>query len=157
MATQYEFDVTYDSDSIRAAKRTVFTRAVGWQSLVVFVVSVIGTSSIIYLGQLSSIEGYVLLCVPMLLILSYVYFYWSMSRRMVRSLVGTYRFRLDDEEICVSSKAGTGSIPWTTFAFAIRDRGNLLLFPSRIAAIVIPTETVPEAALSYVLARVEER
>ena len=157
MATQYEFDVTYDSDSIHAARRTVFARAVGWQSLVVVVGAAIGTGSLIYIGQLSSIQEYLLLCVPVLLALGYVYFYWSMSRRMARSLVGTYRFRLEDEELCVSSEAGTGSIPWKTFSFAIRDDGNLLLFPSIIAAIVIPTEDVPEAAVSFVLARVEER
>ena len=155
MSSVFEFSVTYDEDSVRLASRTFFMQVYG--RLLRWIVLLFALSlTVAVLLRISTGASWLnwLMVALALSHLSLVYLYWAQARRMVRAFKGTARVRLTDTELSIASERGSHAWPWKAFRFARRDPKNVLLFVARAAAVVVPTNGAPEAAVDFVMVRV---
>jgi len=155
MPPEFEFSVAYDEDSVRVASRTFFIQVYGRLLRWIVVLFVLSFTAAILLRIASGLSWLNWLIVALVLShSSLVYFYWAQARRLVRAFTGTARIRLSATEFSISSARGSHVWPWKAFRFARRDPKNVLLFVASAAAVVVPTNGVPQAALDFLVARV---
>jgi hypothetical protein len=157
MTAAYEFSITYDQESVRCAARTMFTST--WRRPLIPIIVlgfVLGTGAVFYLNTIPELAIIKWICVGLVFLppIGYVYLYRTMSQRMFTQLTGTANIKLTKSKFSLSSARGSSTVPWSAFQFLKRDERNILLYTSRIAAVIIPTEGIPDEAVEFLLRRV---
>src|SRR5688572_30268027 len=133
METPLAFTATYDPESVRIAARTLFVAT--WRVFlpVVPITPVVAVGGMFFFGSVLGAwdMAWFLAWLLLLSVLSSVYLYWSTTRRIFLSLVGTAQFNLTESDLSMSRPdQGSHVLPWKMFRFAKRDAKNLLLFVS---------------------------
>jgi hypothetical protein len=149
--------IHYDEASVRAGAHTLFVqsqRRLVWTSLgsLLFCFSVIGAISW-WFGFYYLMWFPIGLLTLQLLLLPYAH--WTLTRRLLRKLIGTNaRFRFDTDTFSMHSGPESHVLPWRRFQFTRRDARNVLLFLTQRSALIIPTTTSSSNALEFAIERI---
>ena len=157
-APAFDFTVTYDAASLRAAVRVLFVRywrwLLPWTALAALCV-IFAVFLLWYVG-LSRLIPYVVLYAGACLIL-WIFTRWNIQRRLMRRLGKSAQIRLTPGDFSISSEGESHTFPWTQFKFSHSDERNLYLFMSKTVAFVLPTSALPDGAQQFVIAHIGGR
>ena len=155
----FDFAVTYDSESVRAAAHSLFLmqqRRLLWISLGGLLFCFLTTG-----GAAWYLHSLWMLWFPSgLLVLNALlplYSRRAIRRRLERSMTGkSAQIRLSAADFSIVSEGGSHILPWKNFVSTRRDPKNLLLCFPRLGAIVIPMRSAPEGAVEFAEARIRD-
>jgi hypothetical protein len=86
--------------------------------------------------------------------LLFAYSFWKVSQRARKQPPAPLDFRLMKSSVQYSNDRSSHTVPWDTFKCTRRDDKNLYLFVTKLAAIAVPTDTLTEDAVEFIIAQV---
>jgi len=158
-APAFQFAITYDRDSVRAAAGTLFLMQ--QRRMLVFSLG----SLIFCFVTIGAIGWYLhfwwMFWIPpgflALHVLLGFYTRWAIARRLDRTMTDkSVQIQFSDASFSLTSENGSHVLPWKNFKSTLRDAENLLLCFARPGAIVIPAKAAPAGAVEFAEARVRE-
>jgi hypothetical protein len=145
-----ELIVKYDDRSLAAAAKTLFFHR--WHPLFPWIATgltmfalTVGVTSLVLRGPI--VTTAIFLSAGILSTLGSLTGFAQHRRRIMRRSGQVARLELGERVLQVDSASGAAEIPWKSLVQIDKDSLNVFLFVSRGAAIIIPTGSIPAAAM----------
>jgi hypothetical protein len=145
-----EFIVKYDDRSLAAAAKALFFHR--WHPLFPWIATWLTMLSLI-VGAISLVLGGPVDTTVMFLSLGTLSTLGSLTgfarhrRRIMRRSGEVARLELGEHAVRIDSASGSAEIPWKSLVQIDRDLLNVLLYVSPGVAVIIPTGSIPAAAM----------
>lgn len=147
-----ELIVKYDDRSLAAAAKTLFFHR--WHPLFPWIAACLTMLSLT-VGAISLVLGgpvdttVIFLSLGTLSTLGSLTGFAQHRRRIMRRSGEVARLELREHMVRVESASGSAEIPWTSLVQIDGDLLNVLLYVSRGVAVIIPTGSLPAAAMEF--------
>lgn len=145
-----ELIVKYDDRSLAAAAKRLFFHR--WHPLFPWIATcltmlslTVGATSLVLRGPVDTTVMF--LSLGILSALGSLTAFAQHRRRIMRRSGEIARLELDEHVIRVDSASGSAEIPWKSLVQIDRDSLNVFLYVSPGAAVIIPTGSIPAAAM----------
>ncbi|MEO8466496.1 MAG: YcxB family protein [Gammaproteobacteria bacterium] len=158
MDPAFEFTMVHSKDSARAAVHTIVMRMWGGMLRVQAFLTPLCIGGAVWLVRATEDARWYWSLLPLVLgHAGQAYLIWAQSRRLMKTLKGSARVTLSESDFGIVSEKGSHVMPWTVFKACHRNSRNVLLFLSKNAAIVVPTNDVSGAAVEFMLEHAPSR
>ncbi len=152
MDPTFQFTITYDEESARAAARLITMRMWGGLLKVTAVLTPLAVVAVIWLARVAGATWFYWMLLPLAVgHAGQAWLIWRQSRRWMKMFVGSARVTLSENDFGIASERGSHVVPWSLFKASHRDSRNVFLFLSKTAAVVIPTKGLSAAAVEFMI------